>query len=121
MHYTLYYFTVPIRLVEGNSNNYGRVEIYNDGEWGTVCDDGWDNADATVACRQLGFHSSVSAYGSATYGQGKGPIVLSKLSCIGNETSLTDCGKFSVGTKNCTHSNDAAVYCSDNRRKCRFS
>ena len=95
------------------SNSYynGRVEVYHNGEWGTVCDDGWDNADATVVCRQLGFYPSVRAYGSAQYGQGRGPIWLSKLSCFGNESSLFECGQTHVATKNCTHSNDAAVHC----------
>ena len=95
----------------GGSHSRGRVEVYYNGEWGTVCDDGWDNADATVVCRQLGFYSSVGAYGSAYYGQGTGPIWLSKLNCIGNESSLTGCNQFKVGTKNCTHSNDASVIC----------
>ena len=87
------------------------MEVYYNGEWGTVCDDGWDNIDATVVCRQLGFYPSVIAYGSATFGQGTGPIWLSKLSCFGNESSLFECGQLNVATKNCTHSDDAAVYC----------
>ena len=76
-----------------------------------MCDDGWNTADATVVCRQLGFYSSVRAYGSARYGQGTGSIWLSRLSCIGNESSLTDCAQSNVRTKNCTHSDDAGVNC----------
>ena len=106
-----------IRLADGNKLTYGRVEIYYNGEWGTVCDDGWNTADATVVCRQLGFYSSAYAYGSARYGQGTGPIWLSRLSCIGNEPNLTDCSQLSVGTKNCTHSDDASVVCYGDRRK----
>ena len=91
--------------------------MYHNGEWGTVCDDGWDNTDAGVVCRQLGFYSGVTAFGSARYGQGTGPIWLSRLSCFGNESSLFECGQLSVATKTCTHSNDASLGCGGSRRK----
>ena len=44
-----------IRLQGGSNQNEGRVEVCNENRWGSVCDDGWNAADAQVACRQLGF------------------------------------------------------------------
>ena len=44
-----------IRLRGGFVDSEGRVEICLSNEWGTVCDQSWDNTDAGVVCRQLGY------------------------------------------------------------------
>ncbi|KAF5923842.1 hypothetical protein HPG69_016330 [Diceros bicornis minor] len=45
----------PIRLMDGENKKEGRVEVFINGQWGTICDDGWTDKDAAVICRQLGY------------------------------------------------------------------
>ena len=111
-YYLLVYAGLLVRLAGGSSYDEGRVEVKYDGEWGTVCDDGWDDTDARVVCRQLGFGSSGTAIGSAGFGQGSGSILLDVVTCIGSESTLASCGHLGIGiTRTCSHSEDAGVRC----------
>ena len=100
-----------IRLVNGNNASEGRVEIYLQGQWGTICDDHWDIREATVVCKQLGFLDAISAVGNAEFGEGSGPIQLDDLNCVGNETALINCSARAINEHNCTHSEDVGVRC----------
>lgn len=102
----------PLRLANGSNNCLGRVEVFHDQKWGTVCDDTWDLHDAAVVCRQLGCGMALSAPGSAHFGPGSDPIWLDGTYCTGSESSLTACELSNWGEHNCGHSEDAGVVCS---------
>uniref|UniRef100_A0AAZ1XU82 Deleted in malignant brain tumors 1 protein-like n=2 Tax=Oreochromis aureus TaxID=47969 RepID=A0AAZ1XU82_OREAU len=102
---------VPVRL-SGSTLCSGRVEIFYNNTWGTVCHDNWDINDAEVVCRELGCGTAQSAAASARFGEGSGSIWLDDVSCSGSERSLTECQHRGFGTHDCTHSKDAGVVCS---------
>ncbi|KAK2893272.1 deleted in malignant brain tumors 1 protein-like [Channa argus] len=107
----------PVRLAaSGSTLCSGRVEIYYNNTWGTICDDRWDLNDAEVVCRQLDCGTAVNAIQSAHFGEGTGQIWLDEVACSGSERSLTECGHNGFGTHNCNHSEDAGVICSDGVR-----
>ena len=105
------YGSSNLRLA-GGGYYYGRVEVYHNVTWGTVCDDLWDINDAHVVCRQLGFSSAAYQYHGAHYGQGSGRIWLDDLRCHGGEASLSSCSHRGWGSHNCGHGEDASVICS---------
>ena len=98
--------------MNGHTLYEGRIEVFYNGEWGTVCDDLWDIADAEVVCKEMGFSGAVEAQGRAYFGQGKGDIWLDDVECRGNETHLVSCNSKGWGPHpGCSHGEDAGVVC----------
>ncbi|XP_053374257.1 deleted in malignant brain tumors 1 protein-like [Mercenaria mercenaria] len=96
-----------IKLVGSTSS--GRLEVFLNGEWGTVCDDSFDTHAANVVCKMLGYGRG-EYYGRARYGQGTGPILLDNVDCTGNESILFDC-EIDYDTSDCGHHEDVGVSC----------
>ncbi|XP_028558058.2 uncharacterized protein LOC114581729 isoform X3 [Podarcis muralis] len=104
--------TPALRLVGGRSRCSGRLEVFHEGEWGTVCDDMWDLLDVAVVCRELDCGEALAAPGRAFFGEGSSVIWLDDVQCQGEESMLSECHTSLWGTTNCRHSEDAGAVCS---------
>ena len=105
---------LPIRLANGKNEKQGRVEVYWNNQWCTVCDDLWDDNDATVICKQLGYsRGSTRGYArvSAYFGEGSGLILLDNVNCNGRESNIFDCRYRNFSEHDCEHHEDAGVVC----------
>uniref|UniRef100_A0AAY4DQQ8 Lysyl oxidase homolog n=1 Tax=Denticeps clupeoides TaxID=299321 RepID=A0AAY4DQQ8_9TELE len=107
---------IQLRLAgEKRKHNEGRVEVFYDGEWGTVCDDDFTIHAAQVVCKELGYMEAISWSPSAKYGKGDGRIWFDNVQCTGKEKSLALCTSNGIGVSDCKHSEDVGVVCSDKR------
>jgi len=105
-----------LRLTGGSNYRTGRVEIFIEpnNTWGTICDDGWNDQNARVVCRQLGLGSSGTAkLGFSPNASPSVPIWLDNVICNGRESRLIDCQHNGIGKHNCDHRKDAGVICEE--------
>ena len=119
-----------IRLQGGNYSNEGRVEVYCNGRWGTICNVGFDSRDATTLCRQLGYDDyhrfnhlamlvffaiieaiKIEFYSNDSFSQ---PIWSSHIVYtffgICNNSTNNSCPTTSISS--CTHQHDVTLQCS---------
>lgn len=86
--------------------------MFFNGTWGKVCNDLWDQHDADVVCRQLGFDGAVStAHSVPDHEKGQVKIWMNNVQCTGKEASLTECDHSGWGVSDCDQGKDAGVVC----------
>ncbi|XP_070555428.1 uncharacterized protein [Ptychodera flava] len=108
-----------IRLADGQNKFEGRVEVrYRTiGFWGTICDHGFDIADGSVMCRQLGFPGVHTVHHGNYFTTPRSSVPrwiwLRNLHCTGDEPHLNDCegDPWRSYSGDCTHEEDAGVVC----------
>lgn len=135
----------PLRLVSGTCPGLGRVELQQRATsassgsssspaaaWGTVCSEGWDDRDASVVCRRLGYRYGYALTSPASLhyapGDNNTPVHLTGVDCTGSETSLDACrgaqlsnrgdygGRGGLNSVCLSHELDAGVVCRDSPR-----
>ncbi|XP_076465364.1 scavenger receptor cysteine-rich domain superfamily protein-like [Babylonia areolata] len=77
------------------------MRIHHGGVNGRVCHAYWDDRDARVACRQLGFPTG-QAYRLDVPSASVGPVLMTEVHCQGSESSIFDCP---VGNATCSGPN----------------
>ena len=124
MHHFTFYFTISRHLsffhadgkrkavrFAGNRNHsrHGRVEIFHNDAWGSICLDNWDLHDGHVACTQLGFSGIEKITNEPVDPTSK--AVLKSISCYGNESALDNCANGKWGDFTCSTNGYAGVVC----------
>ncbi|XDV24239.1 hypothetical protein PO909_028466, partial [Leuciscus waleckii] len=102
---------LPLRLSGGLGRCSGRLEVYHNAVWGSVCADLWDISDAQVVCRQLGCGAALRADGNSVFGAGEGVVWLNRVECRGNEIHLWDCPLSLKNHTDCSHKEHAGLTC----------
>ena len=104
-----------LTLRDGPGSYAGRVEVNNNGTWGSLCDTDLTIDVGHVICRQLGYPRAIATPCCNAFGPGNSPFWLYDVKCKGNESSLAECD-FKTGAPNiCDQRYDFASVVCENR------
>ena len=90
----------------------GRVEMEEEGHWGTVYDDGWDMKDVAVGCWELSCGAAEHTPAGTLYlpvAEEDQPVFIQGALCNGTEATLAECEQ--LETFDCGHNEDAGAVC----------
>ena len=109
-------FFQQIRLHGGGSPFEGRVEVFHDGKWGSVCADGWGIEEAMTVCRQLnlGYASQAVTKNNLFGGKALG-MIMSGVKCRLDEISIYRCQHDDWQNTTCSKEGLAGVICVDGK------
>ena len=113
LHTSIVKSSFHVHLINGTSPWQGRLEIFYQDAWTSVCDDEFDINEGDVVCHQLGHDYAVEVKFGAFFGKGNGNIWINNLDCFGNETSLRQCRKLSRTGQSCLHDEDVGLMCNN--------
>ena len=102
-----------MRLGGGAHRCEGRVEVEYKGQWGTVCDDGWDLNAVAVVCRELSCGAANGTLSGTVYqppASEEQRVVIQGVECSGMEDTLAQC-KLDDDVFDCSHAEDAGAQC----------
>ncbi|XP_062618231.1 deleted in malignant brain tumors 1 protein-like [Saccostrea cucullata] len=100
-----------VRLI-GESTSNGTVIVKLGNTEGSVCDDNWDNDDASVVCGMLGYNGTTAqTVSNARFGEFSGQMWMDGVNCGDSESALAKCTFNGFGKNDCSHSEDAGVIC----------
>jgi deleted-in-malignant-brain-tumors protein 1 len=104
--------TLPIRLlpVSPDTPHIGRLEVFHDGDWGTVCDDYFGYDDANLACKELNYTAGAICYANSVFPPSRGPIWLDNVDCSSADR-FEDCTHNGWGVHDCGVSENIGLVC----------
>lgn len=102
-----------VRLVDGGSDNQGRIEIYFNSTWWSICASHFNHEAFGTVCRMLNLPEPTERYHDSEFDSGNEPILPMDFSCDGHESALLNCRHEDYYDHHCHEGNTVGVVCGD--------